>query len=66
MARSGGKYQVNDHWFMRRSYKGLHENEEVILTKVYMKGRKTFMDVHNIDGKEVKRISFRMLKKAQG
>lgn len=63
MVKKGAKYRVGDRWYMKRDYKNLQENEGVTIVNVYKKGRKTILDVQDINNVIITGVSFRKLRK---
>lgn len=64
--RKGRKYQVGDHWFTKKKTKLWEKNQEIIVIKVYKKGRKTMIDARDIEGRIIKGISVKKIRKNIG
>lgn len=63
MRRTGPKYQVGDHYFMKVSFKSLAPNDEVVVTKVDKKRKHTYFEVTNIKGQTVTDVSYKDVRK---
>ena len=63
MRRSGPKYQVGDHYFMRVSFKSLAPNDEVVVTDVTKKRKDTYFEVRDINGNIVTDVYYKDVRK---
>ena len=60
---SGMKYKVGGHYFMKKNLGGFRKDEEVVVTRVSKKGKKTYVDVVDINGRVHRDVSVIYLRK---
>lgn len=61
--KRGPKYKVGDRYYMRKSYKGLAPNAEVVIVRVDKKGRHTWVDVQDVNGTITEKVPVIKLRK---
>lgn len=60
---SGMKYKVGGHYFMKKNLGGLKKEDEVVVKRVSKQGKKTYVDVVDINNKSYRALSVIYLRK---
>lgn len=63
MRRTGKKYEIGTYWVMKVAFKSLMVNEKVKIVNVDKRGRKTIVDVEDINAQIIKGVSVKKLRK---